>query len=71
MSTYVKSSIFSVEPKKPTSVPNLTTNLNQSVEPEEGGFGNFEMTRPAQRPNFASIRNGAAKNIYARLVSYC
>ncbi|KAL4239205.1 Protein sidekick-2 [Mactra antiquata] len=49
-----------------------TSNLAPSIEPDEGGFSNFEMTNGRQsthsrRSKYAGIsRNGAANNIYAR-----
>ena len=61
----MKFNFVSIDIKKPSSTTSAS-NLNPTTETDEGGFGNLEMTRPAQRPNFASIRNGAAKNIYAR-----
>ncbi|XP_053380573.1 protein sidekick-2-like [Mercenaria mercenaria] len=54
------------------TVLSSTSNLTPSVmEPEDGGFSNFEMTQGRQsthsrRHKFAGIRNGAANNIYAR-----
>lgn len=52
-----------------------TSNLTPSVEPEDGGFSNFEMTQGRQsthsrRQKFAGIRNGSVNNIYARYTSY-